>query len=281
MVLSRLTPRIIPFTVRNADQLGDSTVKVVLLPSSVSGCGLRQHQFLTSFRVNDSVAIDAGSLGLAGTVQDQAGIKHVLLTHTHIDHIGSLPIFVENIFDGSSNCVTIYGSEAVLTCLQSDVFNDRVWPDMIRLSTPEAPFLKLALLESEKPIELDGLRITPIPVDHVVPTFGFLVEEEGTAVLIAGDTGPTEAIWQYANRTPNLKAVFLEATFPESLAWLAEVSKHLTPSLFAREIRKLERQPGAVPTHIQARCREQVIREPEALRLPGLEIGEIDKVHTS
>src|SRR5206468_12905432 len=142
--------------------------------------------------------------------------------------------------------------------------------------TEQAPFLKMAELKPEEPVELEGLRITPIPVDHVVPTFSFLVEDEHAAVLIVGDTGPTEAIWQYANRTPNLKAVFLEATFAASLAWLAEVSKHLTPSLFAREISKLKRKTGVVATHIKARYREQVIRELEALRLPGLEIGEID-----
>ena len=255
-------------------------MKVRLLPSSVCECGPRQHQFLSSYRINDTLAIDAGSLGLVGTVQEQAGILHILITHTHMDHIASLPIFVENAYEATNNCVTIHGSQPVLDSLRNGIFNDRIWPNMIQLSTEQAPFLRLAELESEKPIELEGLRITPIPVDHVVPTFGFLVEDAGAAVLIAGDTGPTETIWKYTNRTPNLKAVFLEATFPESMAWLAEVSKHLTPSLFAREIGKLKQRTRVVAVHIKARYREQVVRELEALRIPGLEIGEIDKVYT-
>jgi ribonuclease BN (tRNA processing enzyme) len=255
-------------------------VKVTLVPSSVSEHGPRQHQFLTSYRINDTLAIDAGSLGLAGTVEEQAGIKHVLITHTHMDHIASLPIFVENAYEGDSKCVTIHGSEPVLSSLRDDVFNDRVWPNMLHLSPPQAPFLKMEVLEAERPIELEGLRITPIPVDHVVPTFGFLVEEQGAAVLIVGDTGPTETIWQYANRTPNLKAVFLEATFPNSMAELAEVSKHLTPSLFAREIGKLKRRTRIVAVHIKARYREQIVSELENLGIPELEIGAIDKVHT-
>jgi ribonuclease BN (tRNA processing enzyme) len=255
-------------------------VKVTLVPSSVSDRGLRQHQFLTSFRINDTLAIDAGSLGLAGTVQEQARIKHVLLTHTHMDHIASLPIFVENAYEGSKSCVTIHGSDAVLSCLRTDIFNDRIWPNLLTLSTEDTPFLKMELLESEKPIELEGLRITPIPVDHVVPTFGFLVEDKDAAVMIVGDTGPTEAIWQYANRAPNLKAVFLEATFPESMTWLAGISKHLTPSLFAREVQKLKQRTQVVAVHIKARFREQVLSELQGLGIPGLEIGEIDKVHT-
>ena len=77
--------------------------------------------------------------------------------------------------------MTIHGSAAVLSCLRDNIFNDRVWPNMLQLSPPHAPFLKMAVLEYERTIELEGLRITPIPVDHVVPTFGFLVEEEGMA----------------------------------------------------------------------------------------------------
>jgi len=254
-------------------------VKVTLVPSSVSDRGLQQHQFLTSYRINETLAIDAGSLGLAGTVEEQAAIKHVLLTHTHMDHIASLPIFVENAYEGDSDCVTIHGSEPVLSCLRHDVFNGRVWPNMLHLSPRRAPFLRMEVLEPGRAIELEGLRITAIPVDHVVPTFGFLVEEEGAAVLIVGDTGPTETIWQFANRTPNLKAVFLEATFPNSMAQLAEVSKHLTPSLFGREISKLKHRPRVVAVHIKARYREQVISELEKLGIPELEIGAMDRVH--
>jgi ribonuclease BN (tRNA processing enzyme) len=151
---------------------------------------------------------------------------------------------------------------------------------MLHLSPPRAPFLQMAVLEPGQPIELEGLRITPIPVDHVVPTFGFLVEEQGSAVLIVGDTGPTEAIWQYANRTPNLKAVFLEATFPDSMAGLAKVSKHLTPALFAREIGKLRQSTRIVAVHIKARYREQIVTELEKLRIAGLQIGAMDRAHT-
>lgn len=255
-------------------------MKITLVPSSVSDHGLGQHQFLTSYRINGTLAIDAGSLGFAGTVEEQERIRHVLLTHSHMDHIASLPIFVENAYGGNQECVTIHGSEAVLNCLRRDVFNDRVWPDFLRLSKAEAPFFKLAVLEPEQPIELEGLRITPVPVDHVVPTFGFLVEDEGAAVVIVGDTGPTEAIWRYANRTPHLKAVFLEATFPDGLASLAAASKHLTPILFAREIQKLRQPVRVIAVHIKARFQAQVLRDLEALGMADVEVGTTGKVYT-
>jgi ribonuclease BN (tRNA processing enzyme) len=160
------------------------------------------------------------------------------------------------------------------------VFNNRLWPDFIALSSEESPFLKLEKLEAGRQIELEGVRITPVPVNHVVPTFGFILEDKDAAVVLSSDTGPTEAIWEYANRTPNLKAVFLEATFPQSLTWLAEVSKHLTPAMFAREIKKLKQPVAVYAVHLKARFRAEVIKELLRLGMPALQIGQFGKPYT-
>jgi len=240
----------------------------------------RQRQYLTSYLLNDTVAIDAGSLGLFHTPQEQAKVRNVLLTHTHIDHIASLAIFVENAYDGKPDPVTVHGSADVLDCLQKDLFNDRVWPDFIGMTSPKTPFMRTGLLEAGKTVEFDGLRITPVPVNHVVPTFGFVVEDKTSAIVIATDTGPTEEIWHRANATPNLKAVFLEATFPSNMQWLADVSKHLTPATFLTETRKLRRQVPVLVMHIKARFHEVVVNELQALGLPNLEIVEYGKTYT-
>jgi ribonuclease BN (tRNA processing enzyme) len=255
-------------------------MKVVLVPSSVSNRASDEHQYLTSYIINDTLAVDAGCLGFYGTPEEQARIKHVLITHTHIDHIGSLPIFVENAYRGKRDCVTIHGNEAVLDCVQRDLFNDRVWADFLRLSTDASPFLRVARLQAGQAVELEGLRITPVPVNHVVPTLGFILEAREAAVAIVSDTGPTDAIWERANATPNLKAVFLEATFPDSMNSLAEVSAHLTPALFAREVLKLQVPATVIAVHIKARFRDQVVKELEALRLPNLQIGQFGKPYT-
>jgi cAMP phosphodiesterase len=247
-------------------------MRVLLVPSSVSLEGEDQ-QFLSSYLINDAVAIDAGSIGFFGTAQQQAKIKHVFLSHTHIDHTASLPIFLENVYEAEQDCVTIHGSREVLDCLQTDMFNDRVWPDFIRLSKEEAPFLKLHTLEAGKSIQVDGLQITPVPVNHIVPTFGFVIEDEASAIIIASDTGPTLAVWEFGNQVKNLKAVFLEATFPEAMAHLAQISKHLTPTMFAHELQKLNGRPTIIAVHIKARFLNQIVTELKALAIPDLEIG--------
>ena len=253
---------------------GVCAVKVTLVPSAVGESGEEQRQFLTSYIINDRVAIDAGCLGFFGTPQEQAAIKHVFISHSHIDHIASLPVFVENVYEGKCECVNIYASEPVLAALRTDLFNERIWPDFIALSQKtDKPFLKVHTLEPGKPIELEGLRITGIPVHHVVPTLGFIVDDGKSAIAISSDTGPTDALWQRANTQPNLQAVFLEVTFPDQLASLAQLSAHLTPQSFGKEIGKLQRVVPVMAVHIKARYRAQVIAELQALGLPNIQIA--------
>ncbi len=249
-------------------------MKVTLVPSSVSVGDQESRQFLSSYLINDTLAIDAGCLGFFRSPQEQARIKHILLSHSHIDHLASLPMFLENVYDTQSSPVTIYASEPVLDCLRSDLFNGRLWPDFIALSHQRAPYLIMERLLPGKPVDLEGLRITPVPVNHVVPTLGFIVEEPQAAVIVSSDTGPTDELWDCANRTSQLKAVFLEATFPDSMADLAAAAKHLTPATFAAEVWKLTRSVRVIAVHIKARFYARVISELRALGLPNLEIAQ-------
>jgi ribonuclease BN (tRNA processing enzyme) len=250
-------------------------MKVQLLGSSVRNPA--GHQYVSSFVINNSVAIDAGSLGFRGTPQEQEAIRHIFLTHSHCDHTASLPIFVENVWTPSQDCPQVYGSPETLDSVQRHIFNDVVWPDFVGLSKTMPPFLQLCPLQSEVEVKVDGLRIIPVPVDHLVPTFGYVIADNRSAVVIAGDTGPTARLWEVAHETAGLRAVFLEACFPNSLKRLAEISCHLTPEMFGQEVHKMPAGIKVVAMHIKVRYREEVIRELHALGLPNLEIGACEK----
>jgi ribonuclease BN (tRNA processing enzyme) len=250
-------------------------MKVQLLGSSVRDPARRQ--YVTSYLINRTVAIDAGCLGFHGTPEEQEAVRHVFLTHSHADHTASLPIFVENAWTPAAECPRIYGSPETLDAVQRHIFNDVIWPDFVALSKGMPPFLQMCPLRAEVPVEADGLRVTPIQVDHLIPTFGYVVKEGQTAVIIAGDTGPTARLWEVAHQTAGLQAIFLEACFPNSLKSLAEVSCHLTPEMFGREVAKMPKGVKVVSMHIKVRYQDQVIRELKALGLPNIDIGECEK----
>jgi ribonuclease BN (tRNA processing enzyme) len=253
-------------------------MKLILIPSSV-GSG-PDHQYLSSCLINDTIALDAGCVGFWGAPQEQARVRHVLLSHTHMDHLASLPIFVENAYEGKAECVTLHASRNVLECCQEHLFNQKIWPDFIALSQGERPFLRLSPFEAGETRELDGVRITAVALDHVVPTVGFLIADDHSAVAFISDTGPTDEIWRQVNAASDLKAVFLETTFPDEFGWLADLSKHLTPATLALEAAKLTRPTRLVVIHIKARYQDRVIAELRALGLAGLEIGQAGITYT-
>lgn len=248
-------------------------MKITLLPSAVGSVGENAHQYATSFVINDRVAIDAGAIGFWQTPTEQAGVRHLFLSHTHMDHLASLPIFLENIAGLSDAPVVVHASAEVQECLRLDVFNGRVWANFLELTHDDKPFVLLQTIRSGEVVEVEGLRITPIAVNHVVPTLGFIIEDPTAAVVIPSDTGPTGEIWARAQATPNLKAVFLEATFPNAFESLAELTKHLTPAGFVHEMQKLARPVKYYAVHLKARYRDQVAQELLAHRLANVEIA--------
>ncbi len=250
-------------------------MKVNILGSSV-GNGVSQ-QYAITYIVNDRVAIDAGCLGLAWPLQVQRDVRHVFISHSHIDHIASLPLFIENVYESGPSCPAIYGNQSVRECLEHDIFNDRVWPNFIRLGEMEAPFFDLKSIEDGDQVTVGDLTITAVAVNHIVPTLGFIVEDDHSAVVFGCDSGPTDHLWDVAKQNPKLKAVYLEASFPNSMEWLAKASLHLTPDLFLAEYQKLGRDIPVVAIHIKAAFRDEVIRELQALGISDLKIGSAER----
>lgn len=247
------------------------TLRIRLLPSAVSGDGTLQ--YATSYLIGDSVAVDAGSIGLSGTPADQRRVQHVLLTHSHTDHVASLPILLDNTLTQDGRALEVWAGRETLAALRSDVFNDRIWPRLEVFQRSAGPALVLHELESEREVDLAGLKVLPVRVDHTVPTLAFIVRAPGASAVIAGDTAPTQRLWQVAGGIPDLRAVFLEASFPDELADLAGRSMHLTPRSFAGERAKLARELAFIAVHLKPRHRERIVAQLRALAIPGLEIG--------
>ena len=73
-------------------------MKITLVPSAVSVGGGNPGFFLSSYLIDEVVAIDAGGLGFIDDLSAQQRIEHIFITHSHMDHIASLPIFLDTVF---------------------------------------------------------------------------------------------------------------------------------------------------------------------------------------
>ena len=250
-------------------------MKVRLLPSSAGRDS--QYQSLTSFIVDDRLAIDGGSLGFALTPEQIGSIHDVIITHAHSDHTASLPIYVAEAFPRLQAPINIYATAEVLSALRQFVFNDHVWPNFenIPLDNGTGPGLVFHELKLREKVNIAGFDVTPIPVNHIVPTVGLLLQNETAAVLFSSDTYTTNEIWEAAKEVEDLKAVFVDISYPNERRALAEASKHLTPELLSSELEKLDRDVKVYAVHIKPTNRDDVIKELAALGDARVSVGEI------
>jgi ribonuclease BN (tRNA processing enzyme) len=228
---------------------------------------------MTSFLLDGTVAVDAGAITRALTVDEQRQIRHVLVTHTHMDHTSSLPFLIENIFGANEKPVFIYCAKRVLAAVRKHLFNNDTWPDFSRIPNRLYPSVRFETVEAEKPFVIRDLRggdleVTAIPVNHIVPTTGLLLRQAGSSVLFTSDTGPTERIWEVANQTEDLAAVITECSFPNRLQEVADVSLHLSPQTLAEELAKLERRVPVYLYHFKPPYVEELRAEIAATTMP-------------
>lgn len=236
---------------------------------------------MTCLLVEGSIALDAGSLAEAMPVKNQVAVRSIVLSHSHMDHTASIPFFVENVYSARrEQAIEIYASGPTIYALRRHLFNNATWPDFTRIPNHLLPAVKFIELEDEVPVTIDGVTFTPIPVNHLVPTHGFLIEKGGASVLWSSDTGPTRRLWEVANRARNLKAVFLETTFHNELQEVADVSQHLTPQTLEHELEKLERDVPVYLHHLKPSCIDPIHREVKALGRSNLEFLEQGRAYS-
>jgi cAMP phosphodiesterase len=254
-------------------------VKVKLLPSHMNADG--QLQTLTTFLINENLTIDAGSIAIALSADEMSAIRHVIVTHSHNDHIACLPLFVAETFPILDSPVTIYAIEEVVSALKKHIFNDHIWPDfeLIELTNGQGATIRYETLEPRKTVEISGLRVTPIPVNHVIPTCGMMLQDESSTVIFSADTYITDELWQVASQQENLKAIFVDVSYPNKLEKLAAASKHFTPQSLAADLKKLKREVDIYAVHIKPSNRHQVIEQLRALNNPRISVAEIGHVY--
>ena len=177
----------------------------------------------TTLVIDGELALDAGALGWFAPPDEQARVRHVLLTHSHIDHVAGLPIFIDNVYQLRDEPPIVLGTPATLRALQSHVFNDTLMPDFVELGRRMPPFFQWQSLTPGVPVSLGRYTATPHAVDHTVPTVAFTIDDGTDAVAVVTDTAPVPALLELLASWPRLVAVYLEASFPTRMARLARL----------------------------------------------------------
>ena len=256
-------------------------MKIQLLPSSFDAAGrATPAQRLTCFLIDDRVSVDAGSIGLALTEAQRQSVRDIIVTHPHMDHIASLPIFVDDLFGELTEPIRIHATPEVIDLLERDVFNDNVYPRFAKLRNQHGAVMKYVPLTSGQPVSIAHLTVTAVDVNHIVPTIGLIVSDGKSTVTFSSDTAATEELWRIANSAPRLDAVFIEASFPNSMRDLAVASKHLTPDMVAQELRKLSHNGfDALAVHLKPAYRAKLIQEIEGLGIEKLTVMEAGRVY--
>lgn len=247
----------------------------------VVGCsgGSVKGRFLSCFLLDDTIALDAGGLTGPLTLQEQLRVRHVIVTHTHLDHNCGLPFFIDNVFGRLDTPIVVYGIPSVVESLQSHMFNDVMWPDFTKLPSASRPTVRFEEIAPEKPFSIGRLSFTAIEVEHLIPTVGFLVEDEEGAVLYTSDTGPTDRVWEVASAHPKLKCVITEVSFTNEESELARLSGHMTSSILASELSKLNSKVPILITHTKPGHVERIARELEELALDNVKLIEQDETY--
>lgn len=232
----------------------------------ILGCsgGIGAGSRTSALLIDDDVLIDAGT-GIGDLpLSDLKSIRHVFLTHAHLDHIAGLPMLVDLVFDPNFDVpLTVYAREETLRALQAHLFNDVIWPDFAKLPSTENPILRYQVCSPGDTMKIGHRDFYAVDVMHSVPSLGYTVHNSGGVFAVSGDTKTNETLWPVLNACEDLRVLVIEVSFPDEMESLATRSGHYCPKTMTRDLERLRHNPeiwltGMKPGE-ESRILEQVI----------------------
>ena len=233
----------------------------------VLGCsgGIGSGSRTTALLIDNDVLIDAGT-GIGDlALEDIDPIRHVFLTHAHLDHIAGLPMLADRVFDENFDVpLTVYARAETIRAVQDHLFNDVIWPDFTRLPTAANPMLRFHTCSPGDTVTIDHRDFNAVDVVHSVPSLGYTVQNSGGTFAVSGDTKSNETLWPALNACNDLRVLVIEVSFPDEMAKLASESGHYTPQTMTDDLRRLRHDPEIWVTGMKPgeedRIYQQVIR---------------------
>ncbi|ABM61092.1 MBL fold metallo-hydrolase [Halorhodospira halophila] len=237
--------------------------------------GIGQGLRTTALLVDGWLLVDAGSGVGDLTAAELGGIRDVLLTHAHLDHIAYLGLMADARIGDDSPPIRVHAPAPTLDALRAHLFNGVLWPDFTAIPTREEPVLTLHPLAPDQAVPIGALHVTPLPAQHAVPAVGYRIEDGHACFVFTGDTGPCPTFWQRLLEAEPPDALIIECAFPDALRSLALQVGHFTPGLLIDQLRQLPSGVQVWVSHLKpsAAARiEQELREQAAAARVAIEL---------
>jgi cAMP phosphodiesterase len=231
----------------------------------------------SSFLINERVLIDSGHVAGVLSLEEQNKIRDIFVTHFHLDHTKDIAFLSDNAFGNHNLPITIYGTSKTVSDFKEHFFNNATWPDFTKINSGNHPIVRLVTIRPGEKTVIGDLEVTPFTVDHSVDGVGYLVGSASSTVAFSGDTGPTDAMWDVINADPNIKAIFVETSFPNEFQAVADSSGHFTPKTLAADLKKLTKT--AIPIylyHLKPKYYDTIREEVKLLKRDNLIILQND-----
>lgn len=208
----------------------------------------------TSFLLGSHVLIDAGTGVGDLTLEEMVAIDHILITHSHLDHILSIGLLADSVtrrrHAAGRPPIQVHALPATLAALRAHIFNGVIWPDFTRLPDPARPVLAFAPLAEGDRLTVAGLHIEVLTAQHTVPAVGYAVHGPAGAWVFTGDTGRNPALWARL-ASLDVASLVIETAFRDDELALARLSQHLCPSELRAELAQLRAAVDVYITHIK------------------------------
>jgi cAMP phosphodiesterase len=229
----------------------------------VIGCsgGIGGSLRTTSMLLDHDVLIDAGTgvgdLGLEELVR----IDHVFVTHSHLDHVTSIPFLADTVGAMRSQPLIVHALPETIADLKQHLFNWKLWPDFTKIPSEAQPLLQFSPVTVGEPVVIAKRTITPVPANHVVPAVGYALDSGRASLVFTGDTCGSPAFWQAVNTIGNLRYLIIETSFPDAERELAIQARHLCPSLLVEQLAELKQSAEVFITHLKPGDSDRIMQE--------------------
>ncbi len=235
------------------------------------GHGLRT----TSLRVGTDTLLDCGTGVGDLPLEDLFKIRHIFITHSHLDHIAGLPLLLDTIYEQLLQTpLSVYCQPQTYDALMEHIFNWKIWPNFFDLPSKDRPIVRHVPVLPGESITLADTTYTMVEVEHTVPAVAYIVSDQNTGFAFSGDTASAPKLWDALNKMTNIDLLIVECAFADERAELANQAKHFSPQLLADALEHLKNNPQICISHLQPGVENKILQELQAA-MPGRQLRSI------